>query len=237
MIWQGKPRYVMNASNADPTKDQSQEQQQPKTIRGNKKLDLRKYRGWDSIDVDNDDGDTATVGSNNDDDTSSDAAVAKPKKKKIAVHQHTIITSRVDNKAIYDGRCTVQDIDKKRAKKKARRLAQGNPFHPLCRTCLICKRQFHGHFTMIAHLTDRPKCNGAMDPTMRAALVKYNIHRKESNNRRHLRRLGVTFSDDEDDSDSDDDSNDKDNKDDKKGDDPDHVRDTNDNPKKDPKSE
>jgi hypothetical protein len=116
-------------------------------------------------------------------------------------------------------------------------MAQGNPFHPLCRTCLICKRQFHGHFTTIAHLTDSPKGNGAMDPIMRGELVKYNLHRKESINRRHLRRLGVTFSDDEDSSDSDDDSNDRDNEDDKKSDDPDHVRDTNDSQNKDPKSE
>jgi hypothetical protein len=50
---------------------------------------------------------------------------------------------------IYDGRCTVQDIDKKRAKKKARRMAQGNPFHRLSPTCLICKRQFHLNFKCI----------------------------------------------------------------------------------------
>jgi hypothetical protein len=61
--WSVRQRSHKAASNADPTKDQTQQQQQqqqPKTISGNKKLDLSKYRGWDSIEVDNDDGGTAT---------------------------------------------------------------------------------------------------------------------------------------------------------------------------------
>jgi hypothetical protein len=64
-----------------------------------------------------------------------------------------------------------------------------------------------------------------MDPIMRGELNKYNLHRKESINRRHLRRLGVTFRDDEDnDSDDNSDSNEGDKKDDKKCDVSDLVR-------------
>jgi hypothetical protein len=59
--------------------------------------------------------------------------------------RYVMNTARVDNKAIFDGRWTVQDIDKKRVPKRTRRTAQGIPFHRLCRTCLICKRKFHGH--------------------------------------------------------------------------------------------
>jgi hypothetical protein len=92
---------------------------------------------------------------------------------------------------IYDGRTTLRDMEKVQKKKKARRAAQSNPLHSLCRTCVVCKRQFRGHGSMLAHIMSAPKCNDLLAPEVKAALFDHKEDRHDKSIKARLRKKGV----------------------------------------------
>ena len=138
-----------------------------------KNWDVNSYKGWDAVD---------------------DAEVVPPPK--IDPDQnYPSTTSRLTKQVIYDGRASLQDLEKAKAKKKARRAAQDKPFHKLCRTCVVCKRQFRGHGSMLMHLMNSKKCYDHLEPEIQAGLNSYKDQRHDKSDRARMRKKGVVFTD------------------------------------------
>jgi hypothetical protein len=155
-----------------------------------KNFDVNSYRGWDAVD---------------------DSEVAPPpvQKKKVVRREpiktpfYASTTSQMTSEVIYDGRATIQDLGKAKQKKKARREAQSKPLHPLCRTCIVCNRQFQGHGSMLAHLMNAPKCYDQLEPEMKMALFDHKEGRIDKKTRAQLRKRGFLPFDSGDDNDDD----------------------------------
>lgn len=117
--------------------------------------DVHSYRGWDAVD-----------------DSEIEPSL---KKKALSKNQprapsYPSTTSQLTREVIYDGSTTLQEMEKKARKKKARREAQSKPLHPLCRTCISCKRPFKGNGSMLMHLMNAPKCYDKLTPELKMAL-------------------------------------------------------------------
>lgn len=78
----------------------------------------------------------------------------------------------------WDRDADLVDKAKRKMKLDSLRKAQENPLLKKCRTCPICKREWKGHKSMVAHVLNKGACYNQLDETLKEQLTARNIELK-----------------------------------------------------------